>query len=100
MPMRTLTAGQTESTSRSDRPRHDLGETTGYEVADCSGHIVGRVECAMYGTSPTVPDALAVRSGFLSRKRLLVAGDWVEHIDGATRVVELRIARDAIPSFL
>ena len=40
--------------------------TIGYLVADVTGRIVGRVECPMYGTAPDVPDALSVRSGFLS----------------------------------
>ena len=41
----------------------DLTSTTGYLVADARGRVIGRVEAPMYGTSPDVPDALAVRSG-------------------------------------
>ena len=77
----------------------DLRETIGYLVADARGRIVGRVECAMFGSSPEVPDALSVRSGFLARRRLVPA-ESIEQIDGRTRVIGLRIERDAIRSFL
>jgi hypothetical protein len=77
----------------------DLRETVGYVVADARGRIVGRVECPMFGSSPEIPDALAVRSGFLSRRRLVPA-DTIEQIDGGTRVIGLRIERDSIRSFL
>ena len=52
----------------------DLTTTSGFLVADRRGRIVGRVECPMYGTKPDEPDALAVRSGFFSRRRKLVPG--------------------------
>jgi len=77
----------------------DLRETIGYLVADARGRIVGRVECAMFGSSPEVPDALSVRSGFLARRRLVPA-ESIEQIDGRTRVIGLRVERDAIRSFL
>jgi hypothetical protein len=77
----------------------DLRETVGYVVADARGRIVGRVECPMFGSSPEIPDALAVRSGFLSRRRLVPA-DTIEQIDGGTRVIGLRIERNSIRSFL
>jgi hypothetical protein len=78
----------------------DLRETTGYLVADSRGRIVGKVECPMYGTSPEMPDALAVRSGFLARRRRLVPADTIEQIDGGTRVIGLRIDRESIRTFL
>jgi hypothetical protein len=78
----------------------DLRHTTGYLVADARGRIVGRVECPMYGTSPEQPDALAVRSGFLARRRCLVPAETIEQIDGGTRVIGLRIERDSIRTFL
>ncbi len=77
----------------------DLRETIGYTVADASGRIVGRVECPMFGSSPEVPDALAVRTGFLARRRLVPA-ESIEQIDGGTRVIGLRIERDSLSSFL
>jgi hypothetical protein len=77
----------------------DLRDTVGYVVADARGRIVGRVECPMFGSSPEIPDALAVRSGFLSRRRLVPA-DSIEQIDGGARVIGLRIERDSIRSFL
>ncbi len=78
----------------------DLHETEGYLVADAKGKIVGRVECPMYGTAPDVPDALSVRSGFLARRRKLVPAESIEQIDGATRVIGLRVDRESIRTFL
>ena len=78
----------------------DLRETRGYLVADARGRIVGKVECPMYGTSPETPDALSVRSGFLSRRRRLVPAETIELIDGGSRVIGLRIDRESIRTFL
>jgi hypothetical protein len=78
----------------------DLTRTTGYLVADKRGKIVGRVECPMYGTAPDIPDALSVRSGFLSRRRRLVPADTIEQIDGRSGVIGLRVERNSIRSFL
>lgn len=78
----------------------NLEQTRGFLVADASGRIVGKVECAMYGREQGVPDALAVRSGFLSRRRRLVPAEAIVDIDGRTRVVGLGVERDAIRSFL
>lgn len=79
---------------------YDLRRTAGYLVADKRGRVVGKVESPMYGTSPDVPDALAVRSGFLSRRRRLVPADTIDQIDGASGVIGLRVAREDILSFL
>ena len=81
-------------------PRTDLLRTIGYLVADAHGRIVGRVEGPMYGSEPDVPDALAVRSGFLSRRRRLVPADAIDEIDGRSGVVGLSVDREAILSFL
>ena len=54
----------------------------------------------MYGTSPEMPDALSVRSGFLARRRRLVPAETIEQIDGGTQVIGLRVERDAIRTFL
>jgi hypothetical protein len=78
----------------------DLRSTAGFLVADANGRIVGRVECPMYGTSPETPDALAVRSGFLARRRRLVPADSIEQIDNGTKVIGLRVDRAAIKTFL
>ncbi len=80
--------------------RSDLLRTIGYLVADAHGRVVGRVEGPMYGTEPDVPDALAVRSGFLSRRRRLVPADAIDQIDGRSGVVGLSVDREAILSFL
>jgi hypothetical protein len=79
-----------------------LAGTGGYLVADSRGRVLGKVECPMYGTAPDVPDALAVKSGFrfLSRKRRIVPVESIEQIDGSTKVIGLRVERDAIRSFL
>ena len=78
----------------------NLTATTGFLVADNRGRVVGKVECPMYGTLPDVPDALAVKSGFLSRHRRLVPADTIAEVDPASRVVGLRVAREAIRRFL
>jgi hypothetical protein len=78
----------------------NLSGTTGFLVADNRGRLVGKVECPMYGTLPDVPDALAVKSGFLSRHRRLVPADTIAEVDPASRVVGLRVAREAIRRFL
>ncbi|MBA3583274.1 MAG: hypothetical protein H0W36_01870 [Gemmatimonadetes bacterium] len=77
----------------------DLRSTSGFLVSDVDGRVVGRVECAMYGTAPDVPDALSVRRGFLARRRLVPA-DAIEQVDGSNGVIGLRVARGAIRKFL
>jgi hypothetical protein len=78
----------------------NLTATTGYLVADNRGRVVGKVECPMYGTVPDVPDALSVRSGFLSRHRRLVPADTIAEVDARSGVVALRVARETIRRFL
>jgi hypothetical protein len=78
----------------------DLRLLNGFLVADHEGRVVGRVECPMYGTAPDVPDALAVRSGFLARRRRVVPADAIEEIDGKSGIIGLRVARDSLKSFL
>jgi hypothetical protein len=80
--------------------RPELLQTTGYIVADSEGRVVGRVEGPMYGSEPHVPDALAVRSGFLARRRRLVPADAIEQIDSRSGVIGLSVGRDAVLSFL
>jgi hypothetical protein len=81
-------------------PPSALLQTPGYLVADANGRLVGRVECPMYGTAPDVPDALAVRSGFLARRRRVVPADAIDEIDDSSRVIELSVERDQLQSFL
>lgn len=78
----------------------DLRQTIGYLVADVKGKIVGRVECAMYGTARDVPDALAVRFGFLARHRRLVPAEAIREIDGPRGRVGLNVERESIRAFL
>jgi hypothetical protein len=79
---------------------YDLRGTRGFLVADRRGRVVGRVECPMYGTTPDEPDALSVRSGFFARHRRLVPADAIDQIDGATRVIGLRVEREGLRRFL
>ena len=76
----------------------DLTATTGYLVADSRGRVVGKVEAPMYGTSPDVPDALAVRRGFMRRRRIVPA-EAINAIDGRSGVIGLRLVRESIRSF-
>lgn len=78
----------------------DLRWLNGFLVADREGRVVGRVECPMYGTAPDVPDALAVRSGFLARRRRVVPAEAIDEIDDSSRVIELSVERDDLKSFL
>jgi hypothetical protein len=77
----------------------NLDRTIGFLVADAQGRIVGKVECPMYGPVEDVPDALAVRSGFFSRRRRLVPAETIVEIDDRSRVVGLGVDREAIRSF-
>lgn len=79
---------------------YDLRGTRGFLVADRRGRLVGRVECPMYGTTPDEPDALSVRSGFLARRRRLVPAEVIDQIDGASRVIGLRVEREGLRRFL
>ena len=80
-------------------PVVDLTSTAGFIVADARGRLVGRVECPMYGTKPDEPDALAVKAGFMRRRRIVPA-DAIQAIDGTSGVIGLSVERDAIRSFL
>jgi hypothetical protein len=77
----------------------NLDRTTGFLVADARGRVVGKVEGPMYGRVEDVPDALAVRSGFFSRRRRLVPAETIVEIDDRSRVVGLGVDREAIRSF-
>jgi len=78
----------------------DLRRTAGFLVADARGRVVGTVEGPMYGTSPETPDALSVRSGWLARRRRIVPAESIEQIDDGTKVIGLRVDREAIRTFL
>ena len=75
-----------------------LEQTVGFLVADARGRMVGRVECALFGSRPDEPDALAVKSGFL-RQRRLVPADAIAQVDELSGVVGLSVARDDIRRF-
>ena len=71
----------------------------GFLVADVRGRVIGRVESPMYGSQPDVPDALAVRSGFL-RGRRIVPAEAIGEIDEGSRVIGLSVLRESIRKFL
>ncbi len=77
----------------------DLRSVKGFLVADARGKVVGTVESPMYGTTPDMPDALAVRSGFM-RGRRLVPAEVIGEIDESTRVIGLSVVRESIRKFL
>ena len=77
----------------------DLRSVKGFLVADARGRVVGRVESPMYGTGPDMPDAIAVRSGFM-RGRRLVPAEAIGAIDESTRVIGLSVVRESIAKFL
>lgn len=79
---------------------YDLRRTTGYIVADSRGRVLGKVESPMYGTRPDAPDALAVRKGFFARRRHLVPAEAISEIDQGSGVIELRVPRERLRSFL
>jgi len=79
--------------------RSELCGTTGYLVTDSSGHWIGKVECPMYGTSPTVPDALAVKTGALIHHRKIVPAETIAEIHGLSGVVALSTDRASLASF-
>lgn len=78
----------------------DLRSVRGFLVSDVRGRIVGRVEGPMYGRAPDMPDALSVRSGFLSRRRRLVPAEAIQQIDDQSGVIGLRVLRESIRKFL
>ena len=82
------------------RNRQSIGETAGFMVADVRGRLVGRVECPMYGSAPGEPDALAVRSGMLGRRRFIVPTASIDAIDPGSRVIGLGLERDKLQRFL
>jgi hypothetical protein len=77
----------------------DLRSVKGFVVADVLGRVIGKVEAPMYGSQPDVPDALAVRVGFL-RGRRLVPADMIGRIDEGSGTIGLSVARDKIQKFL
>jgi hypothetical protein len=79
--------------------RLDLTSTSGYLVADKAGRPVGRVECAIFGATLDMADALSVRGGLLYRRRRIVPAEAIEQIDGPGRLVELRLEREALTTF-
>ncbi len=72
---------------------HILRAVDGFLVADARGRVVGRVE-------RTADDAgsarLTVKGGFPIRRRRLVPISAIEEIDTTSRVIALRVEREAL----
>jgi hypothetical protein len=62
--------------------------------------VVGRVEGSMSGSSEEAPDALSVRFSVRRRRRRLVPVAAIDAIDERTKVIGLRVDREAISAFL
>jgi hypothetical protein len=77
-----------------------IERTGGFVVTDVQGDAIGHVECALYGTSERVPDALAMRSGVLIRRHFLVPASAIDAIDEEAGVVGLRLGRRHLRRFL
>jgi hypothetical protein len=71
----------------------------GFLVVDRDGRLVGRVERAMPLTTPGVADSLSVKTGFLGHRHRLVPSSAIEVVDPSSRVVGLRVGREAIRYF-
>jgi len=80
--------------------RPDLNGTAGFLVADARGRVVGRVEGPMSGSSEEAPDALSVRFSVRRWRRRLVPVGAIDAIDERTKVIGLRVDREAISAFL
>ena len=78
-------------------PIEDIG---GYLVADAHGRPVGHVECPLYGSAEHVPDALAVRSGFLFHRHYVVPAGAVRAVDDRAQIVGLTVDRRELRRFL
>lgn len=70
----------------------DLTRVSGYLVVDRRSRLVGRVE----GPTFERPAVLTVSFGFLWLRRCLVAAESIGQIDDGTRVIGLRIDRQAL----
>ena len=77
----------------------DLRSVKGFLVADVRGRVDRPGRVADVRQQPDVPDALAVRCGFL-RGRRLVPADAIGEIDEGSRVIGLRVVRESIRKFL
>jgi hypothetical protein len=77
-----------------------IEETGGFTVSDSTGQHVGLVECSLYGTSPVVPDALAIRSGGLLDRHFLVPATAIRKVDELTGDIELALEHGELRRFL
>ena len=78
----------------------NIEETSGFTVSDSTGRHVGQVESSLYGTSPDVPDALAIRSHGLLHRHFIVPATAISKVDELTGEIELVLERGRLRRFL
>ena len=74
----------------------DLSRVVGFLVVDARGRPVGRVGDFVSGEAPDTPAALALHYGLFPRRRCLIPLEAIDQVDDRTRVVGLRIRREAV----
>ena len=77
-----------------------IEETCGFSVSDSAGRKVGHVECAMYGTKPDVPDAVAVVSDGWLHHHFVVPATQIRMVDASTGEIVLRSKLRELRRFL
>lgn len=78
------------------QPDPDFGPMSGFLVVDVRGRVAGRVERPSRSELAACPGALAIRSGVLRVRRYLLPPESIEHIDGRSQVIGLRIDRKTL----
>jgi hypothetical protein len=78
------------------QPDADFGPMSGFLVVDVRGRVAGRVDRPTRSERAESPGALAIRSGALRVRRYLLPPESIEHIDGRSKVIGLRIDRKTL----
>jgi hypothetical protein len=78
------------------QPDADFGPMSGFLVVDVRGKVAGRVEQSSRSELAASPGVLAIRSGVLRVRRHLLPPESIEHIDGRSHVIGLRIDRKTL----
>ncbi len=78
------------------RPQAGFGQMSGFLVVDVRGRVAGRVEHSSRSETGESLGALAVRSGLFRVRRYVLPPDSIEHIDGRSQVIGLRIDRKTL----
>jgi hypothetical protein len=78
------------------QPDTDFGPMSGFLVVDVRGRVAGRVDGSSRSGLAESPGTLAIRSGFLRVRRNHLPPESIEHIDGRSKVIGLRIDRKTL----